>query len=300
VTEAQRAGPPASPPALLPPAPALQAAQEEARQAREELARNRQQQDAVLQTAVEEARQGARELARERERREAVEEEARSVREELARERERREAAEGEARRADEELSRIRQELDAVLQAQQRSIAVVSIAELRSVTGSFSDANKIGQGGFGSVFTTHQPLPSLPHSGPCAVKRLDADGMQGHAEVHSEIRVLSACWHENLLPLVGFCLDEATPCLVYPLMAGNLESRVVDPAQGQQRFSWQERVRAIRDATRALVYLHTPLAARSAVLHRDIKPSNILLDAQARRCRVVCGWALRRADRVNL
>jgi len=55
---------------------------------------------------------------------------------------------------------------------------------------------------------------------------------------------------------------------------------VVNPPRGQQRFGWQERVLAIRDATRALVYLHMPLETRSPVLHRDIKPSNILLDAQ--------------------
>ncbi|KAL1495331.1 hypothetical protein AB1Y20_017186 [Prymnesium parvum] len=237
------------------------AAEEETRRVGEQLARERER-----CVAAEE------EQARERSRRVAAEEETRRVGEQLARERERCVVAE-------EELARTREQLEAVLQAQQRSIAVISIEELRGATDGFSDANKIGQGGFGSVFRTHQPLPSLPHSGPCAVKRLDASGTQGLREVHSEIRVLSVCWHEHLLPLVGFCLDEATPCLVYPLMAGNLESRVVDVPQGQQRFSWQERVRAIRDATRALVYLHTPLAARSAVLHRDIKPSNILLDA---------------------
>jgi len=190
--------------------------------------------------------------------------------EELKRERERREAAEVKLE------STWQQVFEVLKPQQQRSIANISFEELHNVTDGF-EASKIGRGGFGSVFPTHR-LPSLPHSGRCAVKKLlGAGGMQGLTD---EIRVLSVCWHEHLLPLVGFCLDEPMPCLVYPLMVGSLESRVVNPPRGQQRFGWQERVLAIRDATRALVYLHMPLETRSPVLHRDIKPSNILLDAQ--------------------
>ena len=54
----------------------------------------------------------------------------------------------------------------------------------------------------------------------------------------------------------------------------------------QQHHEWAplsflERLRIIRDATRALIYLHeaSPGGGKGVVLHRDVKPTNILLDA---------------------
>ena len=45
-------------------------------------------------------------------------------------------------------------------------------------------------------------------------------------------------------------------------------------------LAWQPRLRAIRDASRALVYLHASSNGKPVVLHRDVKPANMLLDAQ--------------------
>lgn len=45
-------------------------------------------------------------------------------------------------------------------------------------------------------------------------------------------------------------------------------------------LTWRVRLRVLRAACRALLYLHTPLGAKGEVLHRDIKPANILLDEQ--------------------
>merc|ERR1719262_335038 len=106
--------------------------------------------------------------------------------------------------------------------------------------------------------------------------------------------ILGAFRHEAVLPLVGFCLESSTGCLVYPLMlGGSLEDRLL-PLVGDapQRLSqlglpavppmlsWQQRLLIIRDATKALLFLHTPSASKPVLLHRDIKPANILLDGQ--------------------
>jgi serine/threonine protein kinase len=129
--------------------------------------------------------------------------------------------------------------------------------------------------------------------GPVAIKRLGADSQQGLQELMREVQLLGTCRHEHLLPLLAFCYEGG--CLVYPLMAGgSLEDRLIRDDDASRRLAsllpaasavrppltWQQRLRAVRDAMRALVFLHTPTATRPVILHRDIKPANVLLDLE--------------------
>lgn len=100
--------------------------------------------------------------------------------------------------------------------------------ELRAATGGFAASHELGRGGFGTVYSTSARLPSLVlRQGRCAVKRLSSGSVQGLDELLNEIRLLGKCRHENLLPLLGFCLEPRAPCLVYPLMlGGNLDDRL--------------------------------------------------------------------------
>jgi serine/threonine protein kinase len=165
---------------------------------------------------------------------------------------------------------------------------------LVAATAGWAAARKVGEGGFGVVYRA-DALPSRPVLGPVAIKRLGADSQQGLNELMSEVQLLGTCRHEHLLPLLAFCYEGGVGCLVYPLMAGgSLEDRLVRdddasrrlasllPAAGGARppLTWQQRLRAVRDATRALVFLHTPTATRPVILHRDIKPANVLLDLE--------------------
>ena len=110
-------------------------------------------------------------------------------------------------------------------------------------------------------------------------------------DFETEVAILQSCAHAHLLPLLGVCAEPA--CLVFPLMVGgslqarlDLDPRDVAYLQAMGHFvqappkplTWRQRLRAVMQATEALVYLHTPHERKPRTLHRDFKPANILLD----------------------
>ncbi|EOD20710.1 hypothetical protein EMIHUDRAFT_241925, partial [Emiliania huxleyi CCMP1516] len=160
---------------------------------------------------------------------------------------------------------------------------------LIAATDGFAEARKVGEGGFGRVYRA-DALPSLPRvaCGFAVKTALVGVGAQGLAELQSEVRTLSAACHPSLLPLLGVCLAPSRACLVYPLCrGGSLEDRLYRSPAALQRLrmlgfetappplSSAARLRVLRDAARALHYLHT---LSPMILHRDVSAGNILLD----------------------
>ena len=171
------------------------------------------------------------------------------------------------------------------------SVVTVPALAVDVATDSFDSSREIGSGAFGTVYRG-RPLEKLDFTGQVAIKRLSANNPQGVSELWDEVQILLTCRHENLLPLLGYNWDQQ-PSLVFPLMeGGSLDDRLLLTPSALQRLAslgfehepppltWRERLRIVRDVTRALVYLHTPSGHKSVVLHRDVKPSNILLDKQ--------------------
>ncbi|XP_047252020.1 putative serine/threonine-protein kinase isoform X3 [Capsicum annuum] len=96
-----------------------------------------------------------------------------------------------------------------------QNFMVYSYNYLKAATQGFKASNKIGEGGFGSVYKG-----KLQDGNFMAVKVLsvELESMRGEREFVSEIAALSYIKHENLVNLKGCCVDEAHRLLVYDYM----------------------------------------------------------------------------------
>lgn len=149
---------------------------------------------------------------------------------------------------------------------------IYSYKEMRTATEDFSPANKIGEGGFGSVYKGR-----LKGSKIVAIKVLSAEGKQGVREFLTEIKVISAIEHENLVKLHGCCVEGDNRILVYGYLENNsLAQTLLDQGHNDINFSWKTRFQIGVGIARGLAFLHEEV--RPHIIHRDIKASNILID----------------------
>ncbi|KAI4312050.1 hypothetical protein MLD38_036906 [Melastoma candidum] len=142
---------------------------------------------------------------------------------------------------------------------------------ITDATDNFSEANKLGQGGFGSVF-----LGTLPNGQQIAVKQLSKDSGQGQTEFKNEVVLLARLQHKNLVRLLGFCLESGERLLVYEFLPNlSLDWFIFDPLK-RGSLRWDIRHKIITGIAQGLLYLHEESGHR--IVHRDLKASNVLLD----------------------
>ncbi|CAN6338897.1 unnamed protein product [Urochloa humidicola] len=143
--------------------------------------------------------------------------------------------------------------------------------ELAIATDDFSDEQKLGQGGFGSVYRGFLEKENLQ----VAIKRVSKSSKQGRKEYVSEVKIINRLRHRNLVQLIGWCHDGGELLLVYELMPnGSLDTHLY---KAHSTLSWTVRREIVLGIGSALLYLHQDW--EQCVLHRDIKPSNVMLDA---------------------
>jgi serine/threonine protein kinase len=145
--------------------------------------------------------------------------------------------------------------------------------ELAVATGNFSDTQKLGEGGFGSVYRGFLEDMDLH----VAIKRVSKGSKQGRKEYASEVRIISRLRHRNLVQLIGWCHGGGELLLVYELMPnGSLDHHLYSSSHGGL-LPWPVRHEIVLGLGSALLYLHEEW--EQCVVHRDIKPSNVMLDA---------------------
>ncbi|XP_020201911.1 G-type lectin S-receptor-like serine/threonine-protein kinase At1g11410 isoform X1 [Cajanus cajan] len=143
---------------------------------------------------------------------------------------------------------------------------------IAAATDNFSDANKLGQGGFGSVYKG-----LLSNGLEIAVKRLSKYSGQGIEEFKNEVVLISKLQHRNLVRILGCCIQGQEKMLIYEYLPNkSLDSLIFDEAKRSQ-LDWSKRFDIICGIARGILYLHQD--SRLRIIHRDLKASNVLLDS---------------------
>ncbi|CAJ1940171.1 unnamed protein product [Sphenostylis stenocarpa] len=146
---------------------------------------------------------------------------------------------------------------------------------LEKATNSFDEANKLGRGGFGTVYKG-----VLPDGREIAIKRLYFNNRHRAADFYNEVNMISSVEHKNLVRLLGCSCSGPESLLIYELLPNrSLDRFIFDKNKGRE-LSWDKRYDIIIGTAEGLVYLHENSDIR--IIHRDIKASNILLDAKLR------------------
>lgn len=147
------------------------------------------------------------------------------------------------------------------------------LESIRVATNNFSDANKLGQGGFGFVYKG-----TLSNGQEIAVKRLAKNSGQGDLQFKNEVVLMAKLQHRNLVRLLGFCLEGEERLLIYEFVSNrSLDLFIFDEIRREQ-LDWRKRYNIIEGISRGLLYLHKD--SRHRIIHRDLKASNILVDAE--------------------
>nr|AGT17267.1 pto kinase interactor [Saccharum hybrid cultivar R570] len=155
------------------------------------------------------------------------------------------------------------------------AVPTIPVEEIREATKAFGDEALIGEGSFGRVY-----FGVLENGRSAAIKKLDSS-KQPEQEFLAQVSMVSRLKHDNVVELLGYCVDGNTRILAYEFATmGSLHDMLhgrkgVKGAQPGPVLSWIQRVKIAVGAAKGLEYLHEK--AQPHIIHRDIKSSNVLL-----------------------
>ncbi|KAL9389549.1 hypothetical protein Peur_018154 [Populus x canadensis] len=132
---------------------------------------------------------------------------------------------------------------------------------------------KLGQGGYGSVFKGN-----LPDGRLVAVKVLKKSKSNGE-EFVNEVSSIDMTSYVNIVTLLGFCFEGSKRALIYEFMSnGSLDKHIYveNLSKAHPKLGWETLYQIAVGIAQGLEYLHRGCNTR--ILHFDIKPHNILLD----------------------
>uniref|UniRef100_A0A1J3GF30 Cysteine-rich receptor-like protein kinase 3 n=1 Tax=Noccaea caerulescens TaxID=107243 RepID=A0A1J3GF30_NOCCA len=166
---------------------------------------------------------------------------------------------------------REKKQLGSLFMLANKSDLCFSYENLEKATDYFSDKNKLGQGGSGSVFKG-----VLTNGKTVAVKRLFFNTKQWVDHFFNEVNLISQIEHKNLVKLLGCSITGPESLLVYEYIANQSLHDYLFVRKDVQPLNWAKRFKILLGTAEGLAYLHEESNLR--IIHRDIKLSNILLE----------------------
>ncbi|KAM6576152.1 hypothetical protein CsatB_027989 [Cannabis sativa] len=145
------------------------------------------------------------------------------------------------------------------------------IHTISTATDNFSEANKLGEGGFGPVYKG-----MLEGGQEIAVKRLSMWSGQGVNELQNEIKLIAKLQHRNLVKVFGYCIHREEKLLIYEYMSNRSLDYFIFDERRARFIEWPQRFQIVCGIAKGLLYLHHD--SRLRIIHRDLKASNVLLD----------------------
>jgi serine/threonine protein kinase len=161
-----------------------------------------------------------------------------------------------------------------------------SLAEIKIATNDFDEHLVIGKGGFGNVYKGCIDDRTIN----VAIKRLNSKSSVGSDQFSNEVLLLCQLSHPNLVPLIGYCIDEPEMILVYEFMLnGSLSDRLFVTDSDNDPLPLKQRLQICIGVARGLHYLHA--GVKNCIIHRGVKSSNILLDEKGEAKLTDLGWS---------
>ncbi|KAK7373020.1 hypothetical protein VNO80_06414 [Phaseolus coccineus] len=143
-----------------------------------------------------------------------------------------------------------------------------SYKEIKKMVKGFKE--KLGEGGYGSVFK------GKLSSGSCvAIKMLGKSKGSGQDFI-SEVATIGRIHHQNVVQLIGFCVEGSKRALVYEFMSNGSLDKIIFSKDKSIEFGNDKIYNIAIGVARGIAYLHH--GCEMQILHFDIKPHNILLD----------------------
>ncbi|XP_045804637.1 U-box domain-containing protein 33-like [Trifolium pratense] len=148
-------------------------------------------------------------------------------------------------------------------------LAEFSLSDIENATCNFSESFKIAQGGFGCIYKGEMLGRTV------AIKKFHQQNVQGPAEFHREVQILSSLQHPHLLTLLGVCPEAWS--IVYEYLPNGTLQNYLFRKSNIIPLTWNIRTRMIAEISSALCFLHS--FKPEAIIHGDLKPETILLDS---------------------